>query len=114
MIYSVPSSMRPRGMPLHAGWYTSGVQTRAAAVLEAPPTQQEYDAPKHAHGFVLERDQFVAEYDSRVLTYRHEKTGKHPSAAHVPVPACNWLQSLWRWHDAPVLHTPRTKQLVGL
>lgn len=33
------------------------------------------DAPKEAHGFVLEKQQFVAEYDSHLLIYRHKKTG---------------------------------------
>lgn len=44
----------------------------------APAVEQKtYDAPKSLHGFELVRDEFVAEYDSRVLTYRHQKTGEH-------------------------------------
>lgn len=32
-------------------------------------------APKELHGFELVREQFVSEYDSQVLMYRHKKTG---------------------------------------
>ena len=43
----------------------------------APAVEQKtYDAPKSLHGFELVRDEFVAEYDSRVLTYKHQKTGE--------------------------------------
>lgn len=60
-----------------AGWASICTQTRAAAVVEAPPQErQAYQAPKSIHGFELVRDQFVAEYDSQVLTYRHKKTGE--------------------------------------
>ena len=38
--------------------------------------QKSYEAPKSLHGFELVRDEFVAEYDSRVLTYKHQKTGE--------------------------------------
>ena len=30
------------------------------------------------HGFKLVREQFVSEYNSQVLMYRHEKTGAAP------------------------------------
>ena len=44
--------------------------------------QVEQEAPRtaaaKAHGFKLVREQFVAEYDSLVLMYRHEKTGAGP------------------------------------
>jgi Zn-dependent M16 (insulinase) family peptidase len=40
----------------------------AAAVAAA-------DIPKAAHGFTLQRQQFVREYDSHVCLYRHDKTG---------------------------------------
>jgi hypothetical protein len=35
-------------------------------------------APVEAHGFKLVREQFVSEYNSLVLMYRHEKTGEPP------------------------------------
>ncbi|CAD7700528.1 unnamed protein product [Ostreobium quekettii] len=41
---------------------------RAGAAVATPP-------PKEAHGFELVSDEFVKEYDSQVLTYRHKKTG---------------------------------------
>jgi hypothetical protein len=37
-------------------------------------------APKEAHGFELMREQFVPEYNSNVLLYRHKKTGMGPCA----------------------------------
>ena len=44
----------------------------------AAPEQavEEYSPPQKAHGFQLERHQFVDEYNSIVALYRHEKTGK--------------------------------------
>jgi hypothetical protein len=63
-----------------AGWGHARTcpQIQAVAVAPAPVVeQQSYEAPKSLHGFELVRDQFVAEYDSRVLTYRHQKTGEH-------------------------------------
>jgi hypothetical protein len=36
---------------------------------------------KQAHGFSLVQQQFVREYDSHVLMYKHEKTGA--AAAHI-------------------------------
>ena len=49
------------------------------ATLPLVPNQVEQEAPKaaavEAHGFKLVREQFVSEYNSLVLMYRHEKTG---------------------------------------
>ncbi|BDA40898.1 Presequence protease, mitochondrial [Coccomyxa sp. Obi] len=45
------------------------VAAPAEAEVEARP------APKELHGFELVREQFVNEYDSQVLMYRHKKTG---------------------------------------
>ena len=60
------------------GWRSTCPQIQAVAVAPAPAVEQKtYDAPKSLHGFELVRDEFVAEYDSRVLTYRHQKTGEH-------------------------------------
>jgi hypothetical protein len=50
-----------------------GVRAYAAAPAAAPKTM--VDVVQRAHGFVLERHQFVREYDSHVCLYRHEKTG---------------------------------------
>ncbi len=33
------------------------------------------NAPKEAHGFTLVEQQYLAEYDSTALLYRHKKTG---------------------------------------
>lgn len=59
----------------------TGVASRSsirsfAMVTAAPPAARV--APvivQEAHGFKLERQQFVKEYDSEVLFYRHQKTG---------------------------------------
>ncbi len=43
-----------------------------AATAVKPPA-----APvKEAHGFELQREVFVKEYDSHMLVYKHKKTGK--------------------------------------
>ena len=47
----------------------------AVAAQEAPTDSAAAAAPQRAHGFELVREQFVPEYDSLVLTYRHTKTG---------------------------------------
>lgn len=57
----------PAGRPL-------GVRTIAAAAAPAAQ-QQAVDIPETAHGFTLQRHQFVKEYDSHVCLYKHEKTG---------------------------------------
>ncbi|GMH34188.1 hypothetical protein BSKO_02022 [Bryopsis sp. KO-2023] len=40
-----------------------------------PPSRKSVDAPKQAHGFDLIKQEFVKEYDSDVLLYKHAKTG---------------------------------------
>ncbi len=63
-------------MKLPAGWTHAPTQTRAAAAVAAPAPEKEKYQARSVAGFELVRDEFVAEYDSQVLTYRHEKTGK--------------------------------------
>ncbi|MEW5297561.1 MAG: hypothetical protein WDW36_000765 [Sanguina aurantia] len=46
-----------------------------AMVTAAPPAKAAPVIVQEAHGFKLERQQFVKEYDSEVLFYRHQKTG---------------------------------------
>ena len=53
--------------------YASRVLAVAAPVEQAP---KQYTPPQEAHGFELERHQFVQEYDSLVALYRHKKTGE--------------------------------------
>ena len=45
------------------------------AAPEAPADPAAAPPPQQAHGFELVRQQFVPEYNSQVLTYRHTKTG---------------------------------------
>lgn len=44
-----------------------------AVAAAAPPKAA---VVKEAHGFKLTREQFVKEYDSTLLLYKHEKTGE--------------------------------------
>ena len=56
------------------------------AQVEEPNTKA---APIELHGFKLVKDQFVSEYNSHVLMYRHEKTGLHRchTSLALPLPA---------------------------
>lgn len=47
----------------------------AQAVAAPEAKQAEHSAPASLHGFELERQQWVAEYNSTVLLYKHTKTG---------------------------------------
>ena len=59
-----------------AGWASTSARA-AVSVSEAPTDSAAAAAiaPAEAHGFELVRQQFVHEYDSQVMTYRHKKTG---------------------------------------
>eukprot|EP00983_Pelagomonas_calceolata_P042527 1138534-Pelagomonas_calceolata.AAC.4 len=48
-----------------------------AAAAEAPPAAPPAPASavKEAHGFELQRQQWIKEYDSHMLIYKHKKTG---------------------------------------
>jgi hypothetical protein len=46
-----------------------------AAPAETAVQEASRDFPKAAHGFELVQQQFVREYDSHVLLYKHSKTG---------------------------------------
>jgi presequence protease len=46
-----------------------------AAAVAAPARLQPKPAPAQSHGFELVDQQYIAEYDSDVRTYRHKKTG---------------------------------------
>lgn len=48
---------------------------RTFAVAATAPVKAVSAPPKHVHGFTLIREQFVKEYDSHVLMYKHDKTG---------------------------------------
>ena len=70
----------------------------AQAVAAPEAKQAEHSAPASLHGFELERQQWVAEYNSTVLLYKHTKTGTGsyascPSTATVQSYApinCDW------------------------
>jgi hypothetical protein len=67
----------------HSSLLASGIRPAAAcrrafsaqAAAAAPAAAVKHDIIKEAHGFKLEREQFVKEYDSTVLLYRHQRTG---------------------------------------
>lgn len=48
---------------------------RTFAVATSPATIQKPEIVKKAHGFELMRQEFVREYDSHVMLYKHNKTG---------------------------------------
>ena len=52
--------------------------------MQAEP-ETEKAAPKQLHGFELVRQQFVQEYNSQVLMYRHTKTGASSILLECPV-----------------------------
>lgn len=63
---------------MHAGLHISrglGLHCFAVAATAAKPTAA---VVKKAHGFTLQREQFIKEYDSNVLIYKHDKTGEPP------------------------------------
>ena len=43
--------------------------------VEAPVNPTELKPPANLHGFELVREDYVAEYDSKVFFFRHTKTG---------------------------------------
>ncbi len=40
-------------------------------------------APKELHGFELVQEQYLSEYNSQALLYRHKKTGWQPGVVSV-------------------------------
>lgn len=57
------------GLPGHC---IGGVRVYGSA---APAQERSVDAVKEAHGFTLARQEFVKEYNSEVLVYKHNKSG---------------------------------------
>ena len=49
------------------------IKAQAVAAPEAERVEQSFS--QDVHGFELERQQWVAEYNSTVLLYKHKKTG---------------------------------------
>ena len=52
------------------------VRVYAMAAAAAPAAKPVVQVVQEAHGFKLQRQQFVKEYDSTVLLYKHGKTGE--------------------------------------
>jgi hypothetical protein len=61
------------GLGRSIGRSTSGLRCYAVAATAVKPPAAA--AVKEAHGFVLDRQQYISEYDSHVLIYKHKKTG---------------------------------------
>lgn len=73
------SSYRSSGALIHQGRslalrkrYASTKPIAVAAPAAAPTA---HPAPTHLHGFTLQEEQYISEYKSQVLLYRHDKTG---------------------------------------
>jgi hypothetical protein len=79
------------GLGHSIGRSTSGLRCYAVAATAVKPPAA---AVKEAHGFVLDRQQYISEYDSHVLIYKHKKTGepnviqKKPKAVNANVCSC--------------------------
>ena len=61
------------------------------AAAAAPAAKPVVQVVQEAHGFKLQRQQFVKEYDSTVLLYKHGKTGEETDPilpATQPVNSC--------------------------
>ena len=54
------------------------ISTRHAKIWRGAQAPAQAAAPKQLHGFELVREQFVPEYNSHVMMYRHAKTGSLP------------------------------------
>jgi len=71
----LPAAGRRAGALAAAAW-SRGLAVRAAAAAAPAAAPAVRPAPvKEAHGFELVRQEFVREYDSTVVMYRHKKTG---------------------------------------
>jgi len=57
-----------------ASLFSRGLATTRPAAVASPP-QTRPPPPAKLHGFTLVEEQYIAEYDSQVLMYRHDKTG---------------------------------------
>lgn len=68
---SAAGLLRSSLLPAAAGRRSLSAMAVAAPAAAAPAK----DFAKEAHGFELVQQQFVREYDSHVLMYKHKKTG---------------------------------------
>lgn len=73
----LPLRCRAAVAPAPGAWSRHGLRTfaSAAAAPAVANAKQQAAIVKEAHGFELVRQQFVKEYDSTMLLYRHKKTG---------------------------------------
>jgi hypothetical protein len=76
LLPALPAAFRGASASSLRGSPRRGAAARPAAVAapEAAPRAR-YAAPKAAHGFTLVEEQYIEEYDSLALLYRHDKTG---------------------------------------
>ncbi len=77
LLPALPAAFRGASAAALRGSPRRGAAARPAAVAapEAAPRARGYAAPKSAHGFTLIEEQYIEEYDSLALLYRHDKTG---------------------------------------
>jgi hypothetical protein len=82
-----------RGLSASASAPRSRRSLSAMAVAAPAAAQQaNREFAKQAHGFSLVQQQFVREYDSHVLMYKHDKTGGGPGHLN-PVCLCKAVSS---------------------
>ena len=76
------TSLLTRSGALSRALHSRGPAMRTAAVAApAPSTAAVKPAPKQLHGFTLVEEQYIQEYGSQVLLYRHDKTGAQVMSA---------------------------------
>ncbi|KAL4419647.1 hypothetical protein ABPG77_000544, partial [Micractinium sp. CCAP 211/92] len=67
-----PAQLRALGLMRGSA---AGRQAARVSAVAAPAEAQATPAPQKLHGFTLVEQQYVAEYDSQVVLYKHDKTG---------------------------------------
>lgn len=74
----MPPLFGAAGLPLWAAARSvgrSGLQCYAAVAAPATKAAPAAAGIKEAHGFELQRVEYIKEYDSHMLVYKHKKTG---------------------------------------
>ena len=87
-VASLRSSFRPstalftrNGALSRAAFHSRSAALHAVAVATPAPATALKPAPKQLHGFTLVEEQYISEYGSQVLLYRHDKTGAQVMSA---------------------------------
>jgi hypothetical protein len=91
--------LRASLLPAAAGRRSLSAMAVAAPAAAAPAKE----FAKEAHGFELVQQQFVREYDSHVLMYKHKKTGGWQRLQLAPAPYSSSTLNVIRMCDCTLL-----------